>query len=155
MNGVGMGSTFLLSILTGEAAAAARRARRSAIEYLLAGIAAAVGFTFLLVAAFVWLSRHYGMLETAMAGAGLFLGIAVLLLIYHRISAQMRSRRARERRTGEIATISATVALAVLPSLLARRGGLVSLALPALAAVGYAIYRENAAKRPDDDADHD
>lgn len=139
-----MGSTFLLSLLTGEAAAAAKRARRSAIEYLLAGIAAAIGFAFLLVAGYVYLADRYGALQTAMGGAGLFLAIAVLLLIYHRISARARSQRARERRTGEIATVSATVALAVLPTLLARRGGIISLALPALAALGYAIYRENA-----------
>lgn len=141
---------FLISIVTGEAAEAAQRARRSAIEYLLAAIFATCGLGFLLLAGYILAARHYGELASAVAfGAG-FLAIAVGLLIYHRIKAKARSRRAKERWNQEAKTVAGAAALAALPALLGRRGGLIGLILPALAAAGYAIYRENSRKGSDD-----
>jgi len=147
--------TFLISIITGEAAEAANRARRSAIEYAVASIFALFGFCFLLLAGYILAARHYGDLIAALAfGAG-FLAIAVGLLIYHRIRARARARRAKERWSSEAKAMAGAAALAALPALASKRGGLAGLVLPVLAAAGYAIYRENSRRTDpvDDDLD--
>lgn len=145
-----MNPAFLISILSGEAAAAAQRARRSAIEYLLAGIMAICGFGFLLLAGYIVAARRYGDLTAALGiGAG-FLAIAVALLLYHRISAKARARRAKERLSAEAKTVAGTALVTLLPLLLSRRTGLAGMALPVLGALGYAIYRENSKRSADD-----
>jgi uncharacterized membrane protein len=140
-----MDLSFLISLLTGEAADAAARARRSALEYLLAAIAAVCGFVFLLIAAFAYVADHlrYGPLKTSLAFAAVFLAFAVALLIYHRVRATARSRRARERRKTDMTAVVSGAVIAALPSLLAKRGGMTGLILPAAAAVAFAIFREN------------
>lgn len=141
---------FLLSIITGEASAAAQRARRSAVEYLIAAATAVIGFCFLLLALYIYAARSYGELTVAIAfGAG-FLALAVVVLVYHRVSARARARRARQRMSNEAIAIAAPLALAVLPSLLNKRGALLGVALPVLSAIAYSIYRENAGTDDDD-----
>ncbi|MBO6717357.1 MAG: hypothetical protein JJ913_05305 [Rhizobiaceae bacterium] len=146
-----MTPNLILSILSGEAGAVARRARKSAIEYLVAGAAAAVGFGFLLLAAYIYAARFYGELAVAIAFGAIFLALAVALLIYHRIMARARARRARERMSGEAMTLAATVAVAALPSLLSKKGALAGIAIPVVSAIAYAIYRENKGGDGDDD----
>jgi predicted membrane channel-forming protein YqfA (hemolysin III family) len=138
-----MNPSLILSIISGEASAAARRARRSAVEYIIAAAAALIGFVFLMLAAYVYASRFYDELTVAIAFAAGFLGLAVLLLIYHRISARARARRARERMSNEAIALAVPIGLALLPTLLTKRGAKAGLVASALAAVGYAIYREN------------
>lgn len=133
----------ILSIISGEASAAAKRARLSALEYLIAGIAALVGFAFLLLAAYIYLAGIYGGLATAIGFGAAFLAAAVLLLIYHRVSARRRARRARERMSRDAVALAGPIALAVLPALLSKRSAVAGMALSAVAALGYAIYREN------------
>jgi predicted membrane channel-forming protein YqfA (hemolysin III family) len=146
-----MNPSLILSIISGEASAAARRARRSAVEYIIAAAAALIGFVFLLLAAFVYASRFYGELTVAVAFAAGFLALAVVLLIYHRISARARARRARERMSNEAIALAVPIGLALLPALLTKRGAMAGLVASALAAVGYAIYRENAGSGDGDD----
>jgi hypothetical protein len=140
-----MDLSFLISLLTGEAADAAARARRSALEYLFAAIAAVCGFVFLLIAAFAYVADHlrYGALKTSLAFAAVFLAFAVALLVYHRLRATARSRRARERRQTDMKAALSGAVIAALPSLLSRRGGITGVILPAVAAFAFAIYREN------------
>lgn len=143
-----MNLSFLISLLTGEAADVAARARRSVVEYAVAGMAALIGFAFLLIAAFAFVSDHlrYGPLKTALAFAAFFLALAVVMLIYHRLRATARARRAREKRQADVKAAVSGALLAALPSMLPRRGGVGSFVLPALAAIAFAIYHEN--KRP-------
>ncbi len=140
-----MDLSFLISLITGEAADAAQRARRSAIDYLLAATAAIIGFVFLLIAAYVFFAEYlnYGALPTALGFGAVFLAIAVILLVYHRSVARARARRARERRSSDMKVAMSGAVIAALPSLLGRRGGLTGILLPALAAFAFAIYREN------------
>jgi hypothetical protein len=138
-----MNPNIIFSLITGEASAVAARARRSAIEYVIAGIAALVGFAFLLVAGYIYLARLYGDLEVAIGFAAGFLGIAVLLLVYHRISARARARKAKDQRSGELMALASTVAIAALPSLLSKKGAVAGIALPIISAIAYSIYREN------------
>ena len=144
-------ATLLASLASGETAVAIRRARRAAIVYLLAGVAALCGVGFLIGALYIWLSRRYGSLETALwFGAG-FLVIAVAILLIHRLTAGSRARRAAERRKSDLTAVGVAAALAVLPGLLRSRAGIGTLLAPALAVVAYAIYRENSRAKPDSD----
>ncbi len=124
-----------------------RRARRAAVAYLLAGLVGLVGLGFLVGAAFIWASRRWGGIEAALGFAGVFLLIAVLILIVHKLTAGMRRRRAADLRKSEMTTIGVATALAVLPTLLKGRAGIGVLAAPAIALAAYAIYRENAGPR--------
>ncbi len=142
-----MDPSFLISIISGEASDVVQRARRSIIEYLLAGIMALCGFWFMLLAGYIFAARHYGDLAAALGIGAAFLVLAVALLLYHRIRARVRARRVRERRAREAKSVANTAMLALLPVLLSRRGGLASMLLPALGAAGYAIYRENSLRR--------
>lgn len=146
-------NSLILSIISGEASAAARRARRSAVEYLVAGAAALIGFIFLLLAAYIYASRFYGELTVAVAFAAGFLALAIVVLVYHRISARARARRARERMSNDAIALAVPIGLAVLPALLTKRGAAVGVITSALAAVGYAIYRENAGSDGDGNDD--
>ena len=144
-------ASLLASLASGETAVAIRRARRAAVVYLLAGVAALCGVGFLIGALYIWLSRRYGSLETALwFGAG-FLVIAVAILLIHRLTAGSRARRAAERRKSDLTAVGVAAALAVLPGLLRSRAGIGTLLAPALAVVAYAIYRENSRPKPDSD----
>lgn len=148
-----MNLSFLISLLTGEAADAARRVRTGIVVYLLAAAAAGCGLVFLLIAAFIHVSENlrYGPLATALGfGAG-FLVLALLLVAVHRFGSAARAKRLRERRRSEMKAVMGAAALTALPSLVARGGSLVALAVPAaIAAVALAIYRENSGSRPDE-----
>ncbi len=148
-----MNLSFLIALLTGEAADVAARARRSAVTYLVAALAAVLGLVFLLVAGFIFVSENLrlGPLNTALAMGGGFLALALIVLVFHRVRAKARARRARERRQGDLKAAAGAAMIAALPALLARRGGLAALALPAVAAVALAIWRENARPKNDDD----
>jgi len=50
-----------------------------------------------------------------------------------------------------MAKVAAAAGIALVPALLRSRAGLLAVATPALAALAYAIYRENAGDAPEDD----
>lgn len=145
-----MGLKLLLSLITGEASAAARRARRSAVEYAIVGIAALLGFGFLLLAGYIFAARRYGAPEAALGFGGGFLVLAVAVLIIHRVTARARARRARERASREALTVAGALALTAIPSLLSKRGLVAGMAIPLVSAIAYAIYRENSSDDDDD-----
>lgn len=142
-----MDPSFLISIVSGEAADMVQRARRNVVEYLLAGFLGLCGLGFMLVGGYILAARYYGDMEAAFGLGAVFLVFAVAVLLYHRISARIRARRIRERRAQEAKGLASTAMLALLPILLSRRGGLASMLLPAVGAVGYAIFRENSVRR--------
>lgn len=150
-----MNLTFLISLLTGEAAEMAAQARRSVVAYLIAGLAGLCALFFLIVAGFVYVADNlrFGALNTALVFAGVLLLLAVLVLLFHRLGRASRVRRARERRKGEVAAAAGAAAIAVLPTLLSRRGGAAGLLVPVAALLAYGVFRESARSRarPDDD----
>ena len=143
-------ATLVASVVSGEAADAVTRARRAAVVFLVAGILGACGVGFLISAGYIALSREVGSLAAALWFSGGFLLAALIILLIHRIGAGMRARKAARRRSSEMKAVASAAAFAALPTLLAGRGKVALLVLPALAALAYGIWRENAPRDPRD-----
>lgn len=136
-------ATLIAALVSGEAAEAAQRARRAAVAYALAALLALCGVGFLVGAGYAALAHEVGTVAAALWFGGGFLAAALLIFLGHRIAAGFRARRiARQRRT-EAKALAGAAALALLPTLLAGRGGRLALLAPALGLLGYAIYREH------------
>ncbi|TIQ36035.1 MAG: phage holin family protein [Mesorhizobium sp.] len=135
--------SLISALASGEASAALRRARMTAILYGLAGVFALCGIGFLLGAAYIWLAERYGPLATSLGFGIGFLVLAGLILVIHKLTAGMRARRRARRRKADMTAVGVTAALALLPALAKSKGGMGALLAPAVALVAYAIYREN------------
>ena len=144
-------ASLIASLASGETVVAVRRARRAAIVYLLAGTAGLCGVGFLIGALYIWLSERYGSLETAIGFGVGFIVLGLLILLVHRLTAASRARRVAERRKSDLTAVGIAAALAALPALARSRVGIGVLLAPALAVVGYAIYRENSKPRTGQD----
>lgn len=146
-------ASLIASFASGETVMVARRARRAAIAYVLAGAAALCGAGFLVGALYIWAAQRYGGLQTSLGFGGGFLLLAILILLIHKLTATSRARRAAERRKVDMTAIGVAATLAALPTLLrGKNGGLGLGALlgPAIALAAYAIYRENFGSEPDE-----
>jgi hypothetical protein len=141
-------ASLIASFASGETALAVRRARRAAIAYLLAGVAALCGIGFLIGALYIWASQRYGAIEAALGIGVIFLLLSGLVLIIHTTTARIQARRAKERRASDLTTVAVASALAVLPTFLRGKPGLGTVIAPLVALTAYAIYRENRAKSP-------
>jgi hypothetical protein len=141
-------ASLIASFASGETALAIRRARRTAIAYLLAGVAALCGIGFLIGALYIWASERYGPIEAAVGIGAIFLLLSGLVLIIHTTTARVQARRVKERRASDLTTVAVASALAVLPTLLRGKAGLGTVIAPVVALTAYAIYRENRAKTP-------
>lgn len=147
---MGMLASLIAGFASGETVAAMRRARRAAIVFLLAGVAALCGIGFLIGAAYIWTAGHYGPIAAALIFGIGFLVLAGLIVLVHRLSANTRARTRAKQRNADMAAIGVTTAIAVLPTLLRGRAGFSLLLGPVVALAAYAIYRENVKPRPDD-----
>lgn len=149
-------ASLIAGLASGETMLALRRARSSAIAYAAAGIAFLCGAGFLVAASYIWTARRYGAIEAAL-GFGLgFLVLGAIVLIIHKIMARSGVKRAAQRRSSDLTAIAVASALAALPAMLRGKAGLGTLAAPAIAALAYAIYRENRPRRrPGDLRDED
>jgi Na+-transporting methylmalonyl-CoA/oxaloacetate decarboxylase gamma subunit len=141
-------ASLIASFASGETALAVRRAKRAAIAYLLAGVAALCGIGFLIGAVYIWASERYGAIEAALGIGVIFLLLSGLVLIVHTTTARVQARRAKERRASDLTTVAVASALAILPTLLRGKAGLGTVIAPFVALTAYAIYRENRAKTP-------
>lgn len=141
-------ASLIASFASGETALAVRRARRAAIAYMLAGVAALCGFGFLVGAAYIWASQRYGAIEAALGIGVIFLLLAGLVLVVHTTTSRIQAKRARDRRASDLTTVAVASALAVLPTLLRGKAGLGIVIAPVVALTAYAIYHENRAKTP-------
>jgi hypothetical protein len=144
-------ASLLAAFASGETFQIARRVRRAAIAYLLAGIALLIGLGFLVGAGYTAAAERYGAINAALGFAAGFLLLAAIIVLAHRIVSGMRARSIARKRSSELTTIGAAAVLAVLPTLLRGKGGLTTLLAPALAVLAYAIYRENSKAGPDKD----
>lgn len=147
---MGMLATLISGLASGETVAAMRRARTAAVVYVLAAVFALCGLGFLVGAAYIWAANSYGSMAATLGFGIGFLVIAGLILLVYRISAGTRARRRARRRNADLKAIGITAALAVLPTLLKRKGGMGAVLGPAIALAAYAIYRENTKPGSDD-----
>ncbi|WFP77854.1 hypothetical protein [Mesorhizobium sp. WSM4906] len=142
--------SLISTLASGEAAAALRRARMTAVLYGLAGVLVLCGIGFLIGAAYIWLAGRYGPLATSFGFGIGFLVLAGLILVIHKLAAGTQARRRARRRKADMTAVGVTAALALLPALAKSKGGMGALLAPAVALVAYAIYRENAKPGPQD-----
>lgn len=143
-------TSLIAGLVSGETIEAARRARRAAIVYVLAGIAALCGVGFLIGALYIWLADLYGRLATAIGFGIGFVVLAGLILLINRLTAAPRARRAVEKRKSDLTSAGVAATVALLPGIL-RSAGVGSVVAPALAVIAYAIYRENRTRGPGPD----
>lgn len=141
-------ASLIAAFASGESMLAVQRAKRAAVAYALAGILLLGALIFLSVALYQLAARRFGPIEAALGFAGGLFVIAMLILLVHRLVARSRLRRQTDRRKADLTAIGVTAALAVLPALLRGRVGAGALVAPAIAAIAYAIYRENRPKGP-------
>lgn len=141
-------ASLIAGLATGETLAALRRARRAAIAYLVAGLLAFFGIVFLLVSGTIWAARRYGAIEATLGIGAAFLLLAIIIVIVHKITSRVRAKAAVRQRNRDFAKAAIAAGIAVAPALLSGRAGKAALLAPALAAVAYAIYRENSRPQP-------
>lgn len=139
-------ASLIASMATGEIIDAMRRAKSAVVAYLLAGVAALIGVSFLIAAAFSWLASIYGTVYTALGFGGAFILLAIIVVVAHRFSERSQKRLAQQRRAHDMTAMAKTAAMIVVPALIAR-GGVGGVAAPLLALLGYGIYRENRPRR--------
>ena len=82
-------ASLLAALVSGEFF---RQARRTAIAYLLIGLAILAGVGFVIAAAYIAAADRYGSINTALAFAGAFFVLALLILLIHWIASRARSR---------------------------------------------------------------
>jgi len=136
-------ASLIAAFASGETMIALRRARSAAIAYSIAAILGLFGVVFLLVAAYIAAARRLGPVPAALWAAGIFIVLAILIVLFHRISSVGRAKIAARRRNSDISKIAIASGVALAPSLLRGGVGKMTLIVPAIAAVGYAIYKEN------------
>lgn len=143
-------ASVLASVASLEVAQTVERLRRAVVNYTIAALFGLLGFGFLLGSLFIWTARRIGNLEASLLFGVGFLALSLIVIGVHKLTTRVRTRRAEERRRADMRAVAGAAAVALLPLLLKRRGGLaLGLGLPLLAALGYAVFRENAA--PDDE----
>lgn len=139
---------LITSVVRGEAAIAAKRAKAAFGAYVAAALLVLIGTGFLLLAAFIALADRIGPLLAALWLGGGFLVAGILLVILHRMGAARAARRDAERRAREAAAIATATAAALAPLLVRPRNLRTVLGIAGAAAAGYAILRENRSRRP-------
>lgn len=139
-----MFGTVIASIVAGETADIIGRTKRSVIAYAIAGLLVLFGVMFGLIALYVWVAGHWGPITAALALAGAFVVLAILIVVIHSSTSKRQAREATKRRAVDAKAIATTAAVAALPALLARPRSAVALIVPVLGVVGYLIYKENA-----------
>jgi hypothetical protein len=146
-------ASLIAGFASGETLAALRRMKRAAIYYMVAGLLALLGVIFLLIAAFIWAAREYGPIEAAIGFGVGFIVLSGLTLAIHKLTAGARKRRAASQRNSDMMKVAVAAGIAVLPTLLRGRAGLATVLAPAVAAVAYAIYKENSGGEPSEDGE--
>ena len=143
---------LLASFAAGEMSGAVKRLRVITGLYALSALLALFGASFLLLAAFLEAAARWGVTHAALGFGFGFLALAVLVIAGLKIWSGVQARQARRRRVSDAGVLAGTAALTLLPSLLARSGGLGALILPLAAVAGYAILRENTGSGEKDDS---
>lgn len=138
-------SPLLSSLLKQEFHDATEKAKRCAITGAVIGIFALIGFVFLLLAGFLYLSTLTSQLSAALIMSASAFVIALIAWVITRSINAAKERRRRERLEADKSALMATAALATVPALLKRP--ILAAALP-LAGIALASFLNN--KKPDD-----
>lgn len=141
--------SLIAAFVSGEAVNAIKRAKATIVVYLVAAILAFTGIGFLIGAAYVAAAHRIGSVEASIAFGVGFLVLAVLMVVIRSIALSVQRSRSR-RRAADLAAIAGAAAATALPLLLRSKAGIGGLAVPVIALVAYAIYRENSRGRTDD-----
>jgi biotin transporter BioY len=125
---------LIIGLVSADFKSAARRAQRLVIFYIAAAMFSFLGLLALLMAAFIVMERHMAAEFAALAIAGILYSISLCLVA----AVTVWSSRQRQKKVDKSAgrTITAAVALSVIPALLNNRSGL---GLLAAAAGGYLL----------------
>jgi uncharacterized membrane protein len=137
-------ASLIAAFVSGEAMDVARRAKWTAIAYLLAAVFCLCGLGFLIGALYMVTARSFGSMGAAIGFGVVFLVLAGIVLAVKSIVISVR--RKRSRRGIDLATIAGAGAVSALPILLRSKAGIIG---PLVALAAYAIYRENRKKTPD------
>lgn len=145
-----LGSLFA-ALVSFNAPRMARRLRRSAIDYAIAGVALVLGLGFLLAAAFIWAAERWGGFEAALGFGIGFTALAVITLLVHRfVVVRNARRREAELRAEQMRSLAAAAAIAAAPTI-ARKAGIVgSIALPLAALAAYVFWQMKKPGDPDE-----
>lgn len=154
---MGTFASLIAGLATGETLAAVRRTRRAAIAYGLAGFSLLLGLIFLLVAGTIWAARRYGAIEACLGIGAAFLMLALTIAVIHKATSRARHKAAARQRNRDLTKAAIAAGIALAPTLLKGRAGAALALAPAIAALAYAIYRENSGTgsttRKDDPSD--
>lgn len=137
---------FLTSLAAGEVGLAIARAKRSAMFMAIIAIFAAIGFFFLLVAAYIMLAERYGEMRASLTLAGCGFGLAILAYVIMKISEAVARNRQRDRAKVETSTLLTIAALAAAPAVLRSRA-LLMLAIPVVAFGGLSLLTKKRTRR--------
>lgn len=141
-------------LAAGEADAVKRRVKTALIAYTAAALCAVAALVFLILAAYLAAAVEWGAFDAAILFGIGFLALAGVILLIYKIVARARQRELRRKRAADATTLAGASALALLPSLLSRKGGTSALLAGLAAMAGYAAYREYN-RRSSDSADED
>ena len=140
---------LIAGFASGETMVALRNAKRAAVVYLFAAIAAACGVGFLVAAAYIWTAAWLGSIQAAVGFGVFFILVALLIVLAHRFRARSRARILAQKRASDVKALGIATAVAALPSLLKGKAGIGMLAVPVLALGAYAFYLRSRKADPD------
>jgi len=150
---VGGLASLIAGLASGELFVAIRRLRGTALTYALAALFVLLGIVYLLIAGTVWGARRYGLIETTLVIGVMFLAVAILILLYHRVTASARAQLERRRRKRDVTRAAIAASVAAMPTLAKGKTGLGLMLVPAAFGIAYAVYR--LMRSDEDDADED
>ena len=131
---------LIAGFASGETMVALRNAKRAALVYLFAALAAALGVGFLVGAAYIWTAAWLGPIQAALGFGVFFILVALFIVLAHRLRARSRARILAQKRAADVKALGIATAVAALPSLLKGKAGIGMLAVPVLALGAYAYY---------------
>lgn len=129
----------------------ARRLRRSAIDYAIAGVTLLLGLGFLLAAAFIWAAERWGGFQAALGFGIGFTAVAVITMIVHRyVVVRNARRREEELKAEQMRSLAAAATIAAVPPLVRQAGVAGSIILPLAALAGYVFWQLRKPRDPDE-----
>lgn len=127
---------------TSEASVLKRRLKIAIFAYLALGIAALFAVVFLVLAAYLAAAIRWGALEAAVWFGVAFVVLTGIVFIAYKIVSGAERRAQQRKRAADTSLLAGASAMALLPSLISRKGGLATLLAMAAGIGAYSLYRE-------------
>lgn len=136
-----MFARLIALLATGEAGVVKRRIKTAVIAYTAAALAFLLALVFLLVSAYLASAVRWGAIDAAFwFGIGFVILTALILIVYKIVAASQR-RAQQRRRAADASMVAGASAMAMLPAILTRSGGIAAVLLGVAGLSGYAAYR--------------